>query len=280
MIASINRTRSHSIVSESNFDRHSNSLFTIELIEDEMKTFSKFAVLSALLATSASFALADTISLGSFATGATATSLGFSTSQTAMNFAGYTGTLTPPLTPIAPPLLSGTAATFALNPNGTWLNPVGNSTWVGSILDSGPGGAISPGFGYYQFNTAFSASGGSYNGTLNVLGDDTVEVLLNGSVIVPFGILGSDAYCSDGGPTCTSVDSVSLNGLSLLSGFDSNVFTFVVDQAGQPNTNNPSGVDFTGSFTSSIAPEPSTLLLLGTGLVAAGAIFRRRRSIL
>jgi hypothetical protein len=64
-----------------------------------MKHFSKLAAFRAFLvvsAASASFAYADSISLGSFATGTTAASLGFSPSQTAMNFAGFTSFSTPP----------------------------------------------------------------------------------------------------------------------------------------------------------------------------------------
>src|ERR1019366_9328638 len=50
-----------------------------------MMNFRKLAALGAVLAASASFAFADTITLGSFASGTTAASLGFSSSQTAMN---------------------------------------------------------------------------------------------------------------------------------------------------------------------------------------------------
>jgi hypothetical protein len=222
-----------------------------------MKTFCKFAVLSALLATSASFALADTISLGSFATGSTAALLGFSPTQTAMNFAGYTATPTAPLNPTTPALLNGTASTYALAPNGIWANPVGNSTWVGSIPSSGPGGAVSPGYGYYQFDTLFTAAGGSYSGILNVTGDDTVEVLLNGSVLVPFGILGSDAQCADSGSSCTSVDAIPLNNLNLLSGLDANTFTFLVDQAGFSTSNNPSASPLPDRWSAPSRPNPA-----------------------
>ena len=246
-----------------------------------MKNRSKLPVLGALLALSASFAFADTISLGSFATGITAASLGFSASQTAMNLAGITPFAIPPIVASTPTLLSGTASTFALAPNGVWGTPIGSSTWVGNATNAGPGG-IAQGYGYYQYTTLFTAAGGSgYTGSIDVMADDTAEILLNGIVIVPFGSLGSDSVCAASGVTCLTGDLVSLSGLTLLGGNDANMLTFVVEQAGTIGpAGDPTGVDFTAHLVSGIAPEPSGLILLGTGLFgAAGLLLRKRKDV-
>src|ERR1700722_10734365 len=122
-----------------------------------MKRVSGIFVLSAVFATSASAALADEINLGSFATGTTAGALGFSASQTAMNFAGYTAFASPPAVAVAPALQNGTASTYALSPAPYWAGPIGSSTWVGYASAAGPSGTIQPPYGYYQFNTQFTA---------------------------------------------------------------------------------------------------------------------------
>ncbi len=67
-------------------------------------------------------------------------------------------------------------------------------------------------------------------------------------------------------------DSVSFDA-TLNGGTDDNTLTFVVEQTGSASE----GFDYTASLSD--VPEPSTLLLLGTGLLgSAGALFRRMRS--
>jgi hypothetical protein len=265
-----------------------------------MKNLGKLATLGAILATSASFAFGSSIQLASYGQAGlsgydpiTATSPN-TLSNGAMTFVGSAtnsvfASIAPQstvagdgtsLSSLAGWSTTGAGTAFELDPGGVWTNaptpPA--SAYVGSTATSGPVGTVNPTYGYYEYQTVIAPLAFTYTGTITVLADDTTEVLLGNTVIIPFGTIGGDQHCADGLPDCITLDTVAL---TLPAG--SNTLTFVVEQAGNSPTGgpgltgNPSGVAF--DATLNVIPEPSSLMLLGTGLLSAGGMLMRRRRV-
>lgn len=240
-----------------------------------MKHLGSLTILGAVLAASAPFAFATPIQLGSSATGVNLGNANTSMSVTGVDLTSGTptglGTLTAP----------GSSATYTLLPNGVWASALSNSTWVGVAPTAGPGsgsGYANPAYGYYEFQTTFDATAGTYSGTLNVLADDTVEVLLNSNPIISFGALGNDSTCAQYPTGCLTSTETSLL-LTDITLNASNTLDFIVEQAGDvagSRGSDPSGVDFNACLTPTTAPEPGSLFLFGTGLLGAAGIARRK----
>jgi PEP-CTERM motif len=244
-----------------------------------MKNSLKISAIVAALVASATFASADTLTLGSYGSipvglSPTVSSTGAGLDNTAMEF----NPTFQNLSGLQSPQGTGTNTAFELDPAGVWMNPVTGTAWVGIAADAGPSGNNNPPMGFYTFTTTFDAAGGLYGGSFSLAADDTTSVWLNGVLISsPLPDLGGDGHCSDNLPSCLGLDPVNVS-VNLLAG--QNTLSFVVEQKGAGptgGTGDPSGLDF--AATLSQVPEPNTLMLLGTGLIgSAGALFRRMRS--
>jgi hypothetical protein len=236
----------------------------------------------------AAAASADPISLGSYGTGDS----NMGNSNTALTFDGFIcASATSPCPSVSPlsdfsgpppslallnngvnPVTPGSSTTYDVATAGVWAAAVANSSWVSLSPNAGPSGGVNPPDGYYAYSTTFSSTGGSgMVGSLSVMADDTTFVYLNGALVASAGSLGTDTDCAGGLPDCTQVDTIAWDP-TLLAGL--NTLTFVVEQTGQTASDNPTGVD----FDAVLAPEPSGLLLLGTGLLGLAFLLFRRNA--
>jgi PEP-CTERM motif len=254
-----------------------------------MKNVGKLAVLGAVLAASASFAYGDVINLASFGLVGTTGLTNPTVANGQVNLAGSATCTTSPSCVPGAFVASGAESFDLANVTPTWGPALDSSNWVGPTATSGPSGTINPPFGFYTFTSVVNITNGeTYIGIINAMADDTTEVDLTNSggtvVLIAAGALLGDGHCAGGVPNCLLAAS---KALTLLPGI--NTLTFIVQQAGTgpsggtgASGTDPMGLDFSGTLTgtpiTTPTPEPSSLVLLGSGLIsAAGMMFRRRR---
>ena len=189
-----------------------------------------------------------------------ATTYTFASNSSSTQYLGYD-----PQDPGLPP--DGAASpTYDIGTGGVWAGPVGDSSYVSFNPNTSPHGSYTAANGYYDYriiNVPGGVSGQTL--TLTVLADDTVAVFDNYRKVLDYAP-GPFPMCATTQPNCTSPETFSFT----LQGAD--VINFIVHQANA----NATGLDYYG--TTSVTPEPSSLMLLGTGLVgSAGAMLRRFR---
>lgn len=232
-----------------------------------MNLIARLSALAAIVATSATIASANTLTLDSFgnngtqATGAANSALAYQGYNPSTTYATTGGTLT------------GAGSSYSLvMPAGqtTWTNALPGSSYVSSNPGDGPGGSNTEANGTYVYTSTFNLGSGAFGGTLSLLADDTATIKLNGFTIFSGSTNSGYPHCATSVPNCLTVDTASLYANEFKTGL--NTLEIDLVQGGSDRL----GVDFSGSVVPT--PEPNSLMLLSTGLAgSAGAFLRKLR---
>ncbi len=170
---------------------------------------------------------------------------------------------------------SSSSATQVISPNPAWAAPLPGSSWISYAntgAPSAPGFIVVPNGTAVTFTDTFNLTGTITGATLDVLADDTTSVWLNGVELASGNLGGSYPTCSSLPIGCLTSTMGVFNFAELQPYLTdgTNTLSFVVYQ----EAGSSYGLDYAGTVTTT--PEPGSLLMLGTGLMAIVLTARRR----
>ena len=159
----------------------------------------------------------------------------------------------------------------------SWAGPLAGSSWVSYAFTgnpSDPGFVEVPNGTAVIFTATFTLTEAVTSALLNVLADDTTNVVVNGTQIFPANLTGPYPLCSTTAIGCLTSTEGTFTTSQLAPYLKDGVnnIQFTVYQEGGASY----GLDYAGVIKTSV-PEAGTMLLLGTGLLGVLAFAAQRK---